>query len=190
MIEIFWHGNSSVAINTRNTKIAFNPKDTTQYNLLIYDKPQDKIKTEEGQFKIDSPGEYEINQAMVYAILDENGKVGSWQLVVDDISFYYCHDLQFLPTEEQLDDMGTIDVAFVPVATDKDAEKHAVKLAEAIEPRIIIPIAADDTTDSKVCLDLAKTLGLKCEAAAKSFKIKDRKNLPEDQQLYIALEKS
>lgn len=190
-MEIFWHGNSSVSIKSKNAKIGFNSKKTAGYDLLIYTQPPKDVKLGEGQFMVTTPGEYEIKAVMVYSVLNlEDTKRSAYQIVVDDISCYYSDKLDFTPSEDQLDDMGTIDVAFVALPANKDEEKQMQALIEKIDPRIIIPIAKDDDTSTDVCVDLSRVLGLKCDEAVKSYKIKSRAQLPEDQQLYVALEKS
>lgn len=190
-MEIFWHGNSSVTINSKNAKIGFNPRITELYDLQVYTHSKKDLKLNEGQFAVDSPGEYEVKGVMVYSVLNpEDTKRSAYQMIVDDISCFYTDRLDFVPSEDQLDDMGTIDVAFVALPINKDEEKQMQNLIEKIEPRIIIPIAKDDDTSVDVCVDLSRLLGLKCDEAVKSYKIKSRAQLPEDQQLYVALEKS
>lgn len=190
-MEIFWQGNSSVAVKAKNVNFGINPKIAEGLDLLIFSEEQTKIKLNEGQFLIDSPGEYEIRSVMVYPLLSVEPKDGmAWQVVAEDISLFYTNSLDFSPTEDQLDEMGTIDVAFVPVDSTKEGSKKSQKMVEALSPRIIIPIATEEDITTVVCLDLAKNLGLKCEAPVKSYKIKDRKQLPEEEQLYVALEKA
>lgn len=189
-MEIFWHGNSQVTLKAKNLNIGFNPKSTQDLGLIVYSSPTPSVKSTKEQFVVSTPGEYEVKSAMVYSLLDAKGNTGAYQLVADDLSFFYVDNLSFLPNESQVDDMGTIDVAFIPVGGGKEGELHAQKLVELIDPRIIIPIATDDDISSAVCLDLAKILGLKCEQSLKSYKIKDRKQLPVEEQLFITLEKS
>ncbi|MFA4930987.1 MAG: MBL fold metallo-hydrolase [Patescibacteria group bacterium] len=190
-MEIFWHGNSGISIKGKNANVAFNPKDITGYDLVIFSAEQKEQKLAEGQFVVDGPGEYEVKAVMVYSILNpDDNKHFAWQVMVDDMACFYSDKLDFVPTDEQLDAMGTIDVAFVALPMNKEEEKQMQTLIEKLEPRIIIPIAKDDDTSAQVCVDLSRVLGLKCDAPAKSFKLKNRTQLPEDQQLYIALEKT
>lgn len=190
MIEIFWLGNSGIRIESKNVKLGINPKKIDDLNLIVSTK-ETEYKLNEDQFLINSPGEYEAKSAMVYSLIDEIGKKSkAFQIVFDDISFFYCDNLDFIPNDDQLDAMGTIDIAFLSMPITKDHEKHIQKLAEAIEPRIIIPIASDDESSAETCAMLAKSLGLKCEPAIKSYKIKNRENLPDDEQLFVSLIKS
>ncbi|HPN67559.1 MAG TPA: hypothetical protein PLZ62_02795 [bacterium] len=190
MIEIFWMGNSAVKIVSKTATVGINLLNDNSCNLLISTKPLPK-KVDKDRFVIDSPGEYEAKSAMVYALIGEQGdKIKAAQLIVDHIACFYCDNFDFVPNEEQLDAMGTIDVLFLPIAVNKESETHIQKLTEMIDPRIIIPIATDDETSAEVCLNMAKTLGLKCEETMKSYKIKNRSQLPEEEQLFITLQKS
>ncbi len=190
MIEIFWHGDSKIQLNSKDAKVGFNLADTEDIDLLIYSSENKKAKLTEEQFMVDTPGEYEVKAGMAYSLISENGKISkAFQVVADTYSFFYCDNFEYLPNQDQLDAMGTIDVAFIPVAGNKEAENHAKKLVELLEPRIIIPIGADEDVSNKVCDDLASSLGLKCEETQKSFKIKSRKDLPDETQEYVVLEK-
>lgn len=191
IMEICWQGNSSVLIKARNVNFGINPKTSDGLDLLIFTEEQKNLKLGENQFLIDSPGEYEVRSVMVYPLLSLEPINGmAWQLVAEDMSIFYTNNQNFSPTEDQLDEMGTIDIAFIPIDASKEGSNKAQKLVEALNSRIIIPIATDDEISPAVCLDMAKNLGLKCEAPIKSYKIKDRKQLPEEEQLYVALEKS
>lgn len=191
MIEVFWRGNSQIQINAREAKVGFNLENTDGIDLLVYSEENSKVSLVDEQFKVDTPGEYEVKGVMVYSLIVENGKINkAFQLVADEVSFFYCDNFDYLPTQDQLDAMGTIDIAFIPVGANKEAESHAKKLVEVIDPRIIVPIGAQEEISDKVCHDLAKQLGLKCEETQKSLKIKSRGNLPEDSQEYIILQKS
>ncbi len=189
MIEIFWEGNSAIRIESKDLKLGINPKKSDDLNLIL-STGKKSYKIGENQFLIDTPGEYEAKSAVVYAMVDEEGhKTKAMQIIFNEISMFYCDNLDFMPVDDQLDDMGTIDIAFIPMSVDKEKEKHIQKLAEAIEPRVIIPLAADDDTSAEACSMLAKTLGLKCEPAIKSYKIKNRSILPDEEQLFVSLEK-
>jgi hypothetical protein len=190
MIEIFWLGNSALKIMSKHATIGINPPAVDDFNLVISTKQLSR-KPAADQFFIDTPGEYEAKSVMVYTLINEQGdKIKALQMIVNHISCFYSDNFEFLPNEEQLDTMGTIDILFLPMSVNKESEAHVQKLVEMIDPRIIIPIATDDDTSSEVCLTLAKTLGLKCEESMKSYKIKNRTQLPDEEQLFISLQKS
>ncbi len=189
MIEIFWLGNSTVKIATKDSTIGINPKTGEGFDLMLTSKKSD-IKPTEEQFLINTPGEYQAKSAMVYTFIEDGARESSaFQLIVDGISFFYTDNLDFMPTKDQLDDMGTTDIAFIPMSGDKEKEQNIQKLAEALEPRIVIPLASDDDGSAEACTMLAKTLGLKCEETVKSYKIKNKSQLPDDEQLFVSLEK-
>ncbi len=188
-MEIFWQGNSAVIIKGKSAVLGINPKTTENCDLLIFDEPH-KIKSKENQFLIDSPGEYEAKSIMAYSIYNQEKQSHGWQIKIDDLTLYYTNKLDFIPTKEQIDNLGTIDVAFFPAPGNKEEEQKLQKQVETIDPRIIIPVASHDEVEAQVCQDLARVLGLKCNEILKSYKIKSRQQLPEEEQLYVALEKS
>jgi len=189
MVEIFWLGNSAIKIVTKESVIGINPKTGEGFDLILTSKASD-IKPTEEQFMISTPGEYQAKSAMIYTLIEDGARESkAFQLIVDGISFFYTDNLEFMPTKDQLDNMSTTDIAFIPLSVDKEKEKNIQKLTEAIEPRIVIPLASDDEVSAEACTMLAKTLGLKCEETVNSYKIKNKSQLPDDEQLFVSLDK-
>ena len=101
-------------------------------------------------FLIDGPGEYEVKGVFVQGIPsfhdDKEGKEkGSntiYTIEAEDIRFCHLGDLgQKQLTDEQVDEIGSIDVLMIPVGGEYTIDSSsAQKIIGQIEPRIVIPM--------------------------------------------------
>ena len=104
-----------------------------------------------GAFVVDGPGEYDIKGITVRGIA-ASGDVGTIKDGVDHTTIYAIRmediRLGFLGslkqkqlTDQQLEDLGEVDILFVPVGGKVvcDAEE-AVTIVNQLEPRIVIPM--------------------------------------------------
>jgi L-ascorbate metabolism protein UlaG (beta-lactamase superfamily) len=115
-------------------------------------------------FVVNGPGEYEISGIMIHGTRtyrDDQGKEGRnhntvYVVNLDDLAFCHLGELGHDLTRTQIEDLGEVDVLFVPAYGSLPPAKLA-ELAAAIEPRAIIPLY--DTPEQ---LDkLAHEFGLK-----------------------------
>lgn len=115
-------------------------------------------------FVVDGPGEYEVQGIMIHGTRtyrDANGKEGRnhntvYVVHLDELAFCHLGELGHDLTTAQIEDMGAVDVLFVPTYGSLPPAK-LVEIAAAIEPRAIIPLY--DTAEQ---LDkLAHEFGLK-----------------------------
>jgi L-ascorbate metabolism protein UlaG (beta-lactamase superfamily) len=118
----------------------------------------------ESVFVIDGPGEYEVGGIMIdgirtYRDADKGAQLGHntiYVFMIDEMKFCHLGELGHDLTTRQLEEIGTVDVLFVPAF---GALGHAklTELIAAIEPRAVIPLY-----ESAEQLDrLAHELGLK-----------------------------
>ncbi len=115
-------------------------------------------------FVIDGPGEYEVGGIMINGIRTyRDGETGGqrryntiYVLELDDTKFCHLGDLGHELTTRQLEDIGTVDVLFVPAQSTLGTAKLAEIIA-GIEPRAVIPMY--DTQDQLE--KIAQELGLK-----------------------------
>lgn len=100
-------------------------------------------------FVIDGPGEYEVGGIMIAGVRTyhdkqkgaERGINTAYVLHIDDVVFCHLGDLGHELTTHQLDEIGTIDVLFIPVGGDETiGPADAVSVISQIEPRIVIPM--------------------------------------------------
>ena len=111
---------------------------------------QDSLRGEE-TFVVDGPGEFDIKGLYIHGISasgEAKGKLNGF-----DYTTIYAIDFEGIAlgflgslkqkdlTERQLDDLGEVDILFVPVGGEVvcDAEE-AVRIVNQIEPRVVIPM--------------------------------------------------
>lgn len=96
---------------------------------------------------IDGPGEYEVSDVSVYGIaarahLDADGYAATmYKLVYNDLAVLVAGHIYPELNERQLEEIGEIDVMFVPVGGNGytlDAI-GALKLVKSIEPKLVVP---------------------------------------------------
>lgn len=100
-------------------------------------------------FIIDAPGEYEIKGIMIKGIKtfhdEKNGaERGSnivFRIEVDGVAIGHLGDLGHILSDEELEQLGVIDILLVPVGGKYTLEtKKAIEVINQIEPRIVIPM--------------------------------------------------
>ena len=103
----------------------------------------------EKMFMIDGPGEYEVNGIMIAGIRTfhdtkkgaELGFNTAYVIHMDDVVFCHLGDLGHELTSSQLDDIGEVDVLFIPVGGGETiGPADAASVIAQIEPRLIIPM--------------------------------------------------
>lgn len=115
-------------------------------------------------FVIDGPGEYEVGGIMINGVRtyrdDEKGAQHGYNTIyvlqLDDMTFCHLGELGHELTTRQLEEIGTVDVLFVPAQSTLPPAKLAEIIA-SIEPRAVIPLY--ETTEQLE--KLAQELGLK-----------------------------
>jgi L-ascorbate metabolism protein UlaG (beta-lactamase superfamily) len=112
-------------------------------------------------FVVDGPGEYEISGIMIDGIRtyrdDEKGaKLGYntiYVLNLDDMTFCHLGELGHELTTRQLEQIGTVDVLFVPAFGGLSPAKLTEVIA-SIEPRAVIPLYESPEQLEKVTHEL------------------------------------
>jgi L-ascorbate metabolism protein UlaG (beta-lactamase superfamily) len=115
-------------------------------------------------FVIDGPGEYEVGGVMINGVRtyrdDQTSPTRGYNTIyvirLDDMTFCHLGELGHDLTTHQLEEIGTVDVLFVPVNSRLTAAKVTDVIA-SIEPRAVIPLY-----DTQEQLDkLVHEMGLK-----------------------------
>lgn len=106
------------------------------------------------KFLIDIPGEYEAAGVFVYGIsapLKDKTNHRVFLIEVEGIRLLHLGAMDRKLTEDEVDTIGDVDIMFVPVGggvvLDADA---AVKMVQAIEPRVVIPMFYGDAKKLKL----------------------------------------
>jgi L-ascorbate metabolism protein UlaG (beta-lactamase superfamily) len=209
-MEITWYGHSCFRLAERNyATVVTDPFDhkTVGYDAL-------KLKAEivtvshdaAGHNNIDAikgtsnvitgAGEYEIGGVFITAVqTDGPGKKGKdkirntlYVFDYDGITVAHLGDLQQVPTQGEVEQLGTVNVALIPVGG--GSSLNAAKAAEVIsllEPNLVVPMHYS-TPATKLSLDslnkFIKEMGLgKLESQA-SLKV-TRSSLPEETHVIV-----
>lgn len=101
-------------------------------------------------FVIDGPGEYEVGGIMINGIRTyrdtaqgaERGRNTVYVLHLDDLTFCHLGDLGHDLSTSQIEEIGAVDVLFVPAFSTLGASK-LTEVISAIEPRVVVPLYDD-----------------------------------------------
>jgi L-ascorbate metabolism protein UlaG (beta-lactamase superfamily) len=103
-----------------------------------------------GEFKvIKGPGEYELKGVFITGIAtwhddakgEKLGKNTVYVLEMDGITLCHLGDLGHLPTSELIEDMGDIDVLFLPVGgVSTIGGSTAAEIVRRLTPKVVIPM--------------------------------------------------
>jgi L-ascorbate metabolism protein UlaG (beta-lactamase superfamily) len=109
----------------------------------------------ENAFTLDGPGEYEVKEVLLTGVRtyrddargSERGKQVSFVTELDGLHTIHLGDIGHLLTEEKLGDIGSVDIACVPVGGALNATRTAELVAQ-LDPHIVIPMpVCDDEAD-------------------------------------------
>jgi L-ascorbate metabolism protein UlaG (beta-lactamase superfamily) len=109
----------------------------------------------EDAFTLDGPGEYEVKEVLLTGVRTyrddargaERGKQVAFVVELDGVHTIHLGDIGHLLTEEKLGDIGSVDIACVPVGGSLSATR-AAELVAQLDPRIVVPMPlCDDEAD-------------------------------------------
>lgn len=157
-MEIIWYGHACFRLKGRQGTVVTDPYDKSvglslpnlkaDIITISHDSPHhNAIDSVKGEYKIvDSPGEYEINDIFVTAVNMDSAKNSSSHNIVyvidlEDIKVCHMGDLNRVPSQSQVEDMGNIDVLLVPVGGGQALNAtQAAEVISLIEPYMVIPM--------------------------------------------------
>jgi L-ascorbate metabolism protein UlaG (beta-lactamase superfamily) len=153
-VELTYHGANCVRVNTKKATIVIDDN-LTELGLKAITKPNDislrtskMIPDHEARFKADMPGEYEISGVVIHGVearahMDEQGKHSSviYTLEADDVRIAILGHIYPELTENQLEQIGMIDAAIVPVGGNGYTMDGvgALRIVKQLEPKMVIP---------------------------------------------------
>lgn len=100
-------------------------------------------------FTIEGPGDYEVNGVLISGVRTyhdkEKGKERGFNTVyvihLDDVVFCHLGDLGHELTQSQIEQIGEVDVLFIPVGGGETiGPAEAVNVISQLEPRMVIPM--------------------------------------------------
>ena len=141
---------------------------------------------------LDGPGEYEIGGVFITGVRTNGGKNEPRNTLYvfdyDGITIAHLGDLKAVPSRAQIDALGTVNVALVPVgAGNALSAAKAAEVVSVIEPNLVVPMHY--ATDlSKLSLDplekFIKEMGLGTVEAEDSLKV-TKSSLPEEARIVV-----
>ncbi|HEY6071844.1 MAG TPA: MBL fold metallo-hydrolase [Anaerolineales bacterium] len=211
-MEITWYGHSCFRLTERNyATVVTDPFDnkTTGYDSLRLKAEIVTISHDASGHNftsavkgsthtIDGPGEFEIGGVFITGLQtdgaggkkkkDDSPRNTLYVFDYDGITVAHLGDLQQVPSQAEIEALGTVNVALVPVGG--GGSLNAAKAAEVIslfEPNIVVPMHYA-TDDSRIELDslnkFIKEMGLSKPEPQPSLKI-TRSGLPEETRVVV-----
>jgi L-ascorbate metabolism protein UlaG (beta-lactamase superfamily) len=209
-MEITWYGHSCFRLTERNfVTVVTDPFDN---KMVGYDALKQKAEivtishdapghNNSGAVKgtthvLTGPGEFEIGGVFITAVqTDSVGKKAKdttrntiYVFDYDGITVAHLGDLQKIPTQSEIELLGTVNVALVPVGG--GSSLNAAKAAEVVsmlEPNLVVPMHYS-TPDSKIKLDeinkFIKEMGLSKQEAQPLLKV-SRSSLPDETHVVV-----
>jgi L-ascorbate metabolism protein UlaG (beta-lactamase superfamily) len=209
-MEITWYGHSCFRLTERNfvtvvtdpfdnKKVGYDPlKLKAEIVTISHDAPghnfSDAVK---GTTQVlTGPGEFEIGGVFITAVqtdsLAKKAKDSVRNTIYvfdyDGITVAHLGDLQKIPTQSEIELLGTVNVALVPVGG--GASLNAAKAAEVVsmlEPNLVVPMHYS-TPDSKTDLDalgkFIKEMGLSKQEPQPLLKV-SRSSLPDETHVVV-----
>ncbi len=109
----------------------------------------------EDAFVLDGPGEYEVKHILVNGVRTfrddkrgaERGRNVAFVVEVDGVHVVHLGDIAHTLTEEKLGEIGSVDVACVPIGGQLSPTK-AAELVAQLDPRIVVPMPVCDTDEA------------------------------------------
>ena len=209
-MEITWYGHSCFRLTARNfvtvvtdpydsKKVGYEPlKLKAEIVTISHDAPghnnSDAVKGT--THVLTGPGEFEIGGVFITAVqTDSTAKKATdnirntiYVFDYDGITIAHLGDLQKIPTQNEIELLGTVNVALVPVGG--GSSLNAAKAAEVVsmlEPNLVVPMHYS-TPDTKVDLDsinkFIKEMGLSRQDAQPSLKV-TRSSLPDETHVVV-----
>lgn len=144
--------NSTVVTDPYDVKVSRFPKDVEADVVVVSHEHYDHNAV--GQvggkpFVINGPGEYEVGGVSVIGVQAwhddkfgaERGDNTVYVIELDGMRLAYLGDLGHKFSQEQLDDIGSIDVVFVPVGgTFTIDAKVAAEVVKQVDPWVVVPM--------------------------------------------------
>lgn len=163
MFDIEYKGGNSIIVSTKKTKIIVDPKLSiiglkdlsTDDAVELATEERFAINSNDSGLIIDGPGEYGVGEIHIYGIatkrhidhVSEGLNSTIYRLEIGDARVGIIGNVDNKLTDEQLENLGLIDILVIPVGGGGytlDAA-GAASLVRQIDPKIIIPVHYADS---------------------------------------------
>ncbi|MFH0820449.1 MAG: MBL fold metallo-hydrolase [Candidatus Peregrinibacteria bacterium] len=193
-MEIKFHGKNCFTVKDQKITVALDPHDKgLSANAVALSQADEEHKISKlvaGEPKVfDWPGEYEtlgVHFHGIHSFRDpKESKIQRentvFHITMNGIRLCHLGNQGTKLTPQQLEQVGDVDVLFVPVGGKDAADaKKAKEIVEQIEPRVVIPMGYDSPAE------FLSAMGAKAVEPLENFTFK-KTELPEDTTRVIVL---
>jgi L-ascorbate metabolism protein UlaG (beta-lactamase superfamily) len=153
-MELQYFGANCVRLSTKKAQIVIDDN-LSRLGLKLVTKPEDislrtsmEVPLHESRFTADMPGEYEISGVIIRGVAarglkDEPGVTSRviYTVTADDLKVAIFGHIFPELSDDQLEQIGLVDIAIVPVGGNNYTLDGvgALKVIKKIEPKIVIP---------------------------------------------------
>lgn len=204
-MEIKWYGHSCFRITERGmASIVTDPYDHKEIGYSALKLKADVLTVSQDvpghnfekavsgkDWEIRGPGEYEIGGVFITAIATLDKEVKNLITVFDygDLTVGHLGNIADVPKRSELEAMGTVDIALVPVGGGKSlSASKAAELISLLEPGFVIPMHYKTPESTKKLDSLNRFLqemGLSSnEEALESLKV-NKSGIPEESRVIV-----
>lgn len=192
-MNIVFKGQYFFEIQAEGAKIVIDPEDIkkVEADLLLLTHVSKSVSCK--PFLIDGLGEYEVKDVFVKGIraFCDKEVITIYKIEVEDVKLCHLSCLkQKELTEEQMEEIGEVDVLMIPVGGgDALDAKLAKGIISQIEPRIVIPMQYKSKNEKDLDdIDrFLKQMGTEKVETEKKFKV-SVKTLPTEETKIVVLE--
>lgn len=202
MLDIEYKGANGLVITTKKTQLAIDPKLSlvglkdlaTKDNVEVATEERFALKDPTAKLNVEGPGEYEIADVSIKGVratrhldTDADEPVSTiYRISVGDIRAAVIGNIAPKLNEEQLEDIGVVDILFIPVGGNGytlDATSAAA-IVRQIDPKAVIPIHYKDSAIKyevpQDSIDVfVKELAAPVEEVGSKLKLKSAASIPQ-----------
>ncbi len=208
-MDIKWYGHSCFRLKDRNGTVWTDPfpvqglgytRPKAKADIITISHEHENHASLDGftnePYVITRPGEYEVNGIFVTSIRTqrdaqksaERGHNNIMLIQFDDLSACHLGDLGHIPTQDEVEKLGEVDVLLVPVGGGGTLNAaQAVEVISLIEPFIVIPMHYQTpgyAGDLEPVEKFLKAMGATSPTTLDELKL-SRSSLPEETQLIL-----
>jgi L-ascorbate metabolism protein UlaG (beta-lactamase superfamily) len=115
----------------------------------------------ETAFALDAPGEYEVHEVLITGVRtfrddakgSDRGPNTSFVFELDGLHIAHLGDVGHLLNEEQIGEIGSVEVTCVTIGAGLSASK-AAELVSQLDTKLVVPLAVGDEAAASAALDL------------------------------------
>jgi L-ascorbate metabolism protein UlaG (beta-lactamase superfamily) len=154
-MDVQFYGANCVVLNYKGTRVViddmpaeFGGKSQLRVgDLALFSGAHDEVNTEV-KLVVDAPGEYEIGDVAVHGVaaqahIDEKGTKNAtmFKITAGDIHVLFAGNIDPNVSESQLEEVGKVDILFVPVGGNGYTLDPigALRIIKEVEPKLVIP---------------------------------------------------